>query len=170
MPAARNRSVLSQGSRSYKSAKVAAKRLEEAALSYKGDERVQLLRRWLIVLKETQRATTVVREPQLRDNPDQTAPLLAKRDELLQFAQGAISEQKINADIARLDNEITQLQHQINSMDALHATSIVNQNKKAQTATEIQATMSMTKLSISYYYILNLMIQLNFPRLRLKSC
>lgn len=76
MPAARNRSVLSQGSRSYKSAKVAAKRLEEAALSYKGDERVQLLCRWLVVLKETQRATTVVREPQLGDNPDQTAPLL----------------------------------------------------------------------------------------------
>jgi hypothetical protein len=55
MPAARNRSVLSQGSQSYKRAKVAAKRLEEAALSYKGDERVQLLRRWLVVLKETQR-------------------------------------------------------------------------------------------------------------------
>ncbi|XP_020398765.1 uncharacterized protein [Zea mays] len=183
MPAARNRSVLSQGSQSYKSVKVAAKRLEKAALSYKGDERVQLLRRWLVVLKETQRATTVVREPQLGDNPDQTAPLLdlyidydsgaepmnffhvflysqalecvvlslireapteeevslvsevfgmclsggkdvhnallssvkdlarlfssysdevlAKRDELLQFAQGAISGQKINADIAR---------------------------------------------------------------------
>ncbi|XP_020399755.1 uncharacterized protein [Zea mays] len=206
------------GSRSYKSAKVAAKRLEEEALSCKGDERVQLLRRWLVALKETQRATTAVREPQFGDNPDQTAPLLdlyidydsgaepmnffhvflysqalecvvlslireapteeevplvsevfgmclsggkdvhnallssvkdlarlfssysdevlAKRDELLQFAQGAISGLKINADIARLDNEITQLQQQINSMDALHATSIVNQNKKAQTATE----------------------------------
>ncbi|AQL07565.1 hypothetical protein ZEAMMB73_Zm00001d047770 [Zea mays] len=227
------------GSRSYKSAKVAAKRLEEEALSCKGDERVQLLRRWLVALKETQRATTAVREPQFGDNPDQTAPLLApnylcsrelqdlyidydsgaepmnffhvflysqalecvvlslireapteeevplvsevfgqvirpfdvlmclsggkdvhnallssvkdlarlfssysdevlaKRDELLQFAQGAISGLKINADIARLDNEITQLQQQINSMDALHATSIVNQNKKAQTATEV---------------------------------
>ncbi|AQK64928.1 Transcription factor TFIIE alpha subunit [Zea mays] len=105
----------------------------------------------------------VVREPQLGDNPDQAASLLApnhlcsrelqdlyidydsgvepmnffhvflysqalecvvlslaKRDELLQFAQGAISGLKINADIARLDNEITQLQQQIKSMDALH--------------------------------------------------
>ncbi|PWZ44061.1 hypothetical protein Zm00014a_035026 [Zea mays] len=70
----------------------------------------------------------------------------AKRDELLQFAQSAISGQKINADIARLDNEITQLQHQINSMDALHATSIVNQNKKAQTATEIETEKLLAQL------------------------
>uniref|UniRef100_A0A804U6N1 Uncharacterized protein n=1 Tax=Zea mays TaxID=4577 RepID=A0A804U6N1_MAIZE len=206
-------SRMDSGSRSYKSTKVAAKRLEEAALSCKGDERVQLLRRWLVALKETQRVTMVVREPQLGDNPDQAASLLApnhlcsrelqdlyidydsgvepmnffhvflysqalecvvlslireapteeevslvsevfgmclsggkdvhnallssvkdlarlfssysdevlaKRDELLQFAQGAISGLKINADIARLDNEITQLQQQIKSMDALH--------------------------------------------------
>ncbi|XP_021307585.1 uncharacterized protein LOC8081462 isoform X2 [Sorghum bicolor] len=206
------------GNRNYKSVKVAAKRLEDAALSYKGDERVQLLRRWLVALKETQRATTAVREPQLGDNPDQTVPLLdlyidyessaepmnffhvflysqaiecvvlsliteapteeevslisevfgmclsggkdvhnallsslkdlarlfssysdevlAKRDELLEFAQGAVSGLKINADIARLDNEITQLQQQINLMDALRATSTGNQDKKSQTTTE----------------------------------
>ncbi|XP_066388989.1 uncharacterized protein [Miscanthus floridulus] len=206
------------GNRNYKSVKVAAKRLEEAALTYKGDERVQLLRRWLVALKETQRATKAVREPQLGDNTDQIAPLLdlyidyessaepmnffhvflysqalecvvlslireapteeevslisevfgmclsggkdvhnallsslkdlarlfssysdevlAKRDELLEFAQTAVSGLKINADIARLDNEITQLQQQINSMDALRATSTGNQNKKSQTTTE----------------------------------
>ncbi|XP_066388988.1 uncharacterized protein [Miscanthus floridulus] len=66
------------GNRNYKSVKVAAKRLEEAALTYKGDERVQLLRRWLVALKETQRATKAVREPQLGDNTDQIAPLLAR--------------------------------------------------------------------------------------------
>ncbi|CAD6203152.1 unnamed protein product [Miscanthus lutarioriparius] len=207
-----------KGNRNYKSVKVAAKRLEEAALTYKGDERVQLLRRWLVALKETQRATKAVREPQLGDNTDQTAPLLdlyidyessaeprnflhvflysqalecvvlslireapteeevslisevfgmclsggkdvhnallsslkdlarlfssysdevlAKRDELLEFAQTAVAGLKINADIARLDNEITQLQQQINSMDALRATSTGNQNKKSQTTTE----------------------------------
>lgn len=65
-----------QGNRNYKTVKVAAKRLEEAALSYKGGERVQLLRRWLVALKETQRANTAVREPQLGNNPDQTTPLL----------------------------------------------------------------------------------------------
>ncbi|CAN6289831.1 unnamed protein product [Urochloa humidicola] len=192
------------GNRNYRSVKVTAKRLEEAALSYKGEERAQLLRRWLIALKETQRAATAVRwEPRLGDDLDQAAPMdlyvdyesggellsffhvflysqglecivlsmileaptedevsllseifgvclsggkdvhnallnsvkdlarlfssyhdevLAKRGELLQFAQGAVSGLKINSEIARLDNEITQLQQQINSMDALQAT------------------------------------------------
>ncbi|RCV45365.1 hypothetical protein SETIT_9G448100v2 [Setaria italica] len=208
------------GNRNYKSAKVTAKRLEEAALSYKGEERVQLLRRWLVALKEAQRAATAVRrEPRIGDDLDQAAaPLLdlyvdyesggepmnffhvflysqglecmvlsmilgaptdeevsliseifgmclsggkdvhnallssvkdlarlfssyhdevlAKRGELLQFAQGAVSGLKINAEIARLDNEITQLQQQINSMDALRATSKSNRNRTSQTATE----------------------------------
>ncbi|WVZ56506.1 hypothetical protein U9M48_007023 [Paspalum notatum var. saurae] len=251
------------GSRSYKSVRVTAKMLEEAALSYKGEERMQLLRRWLVALKETQRAATAMREPQLGQYTDQNAPLmvsvpgrclslhtffdshcvvltpdrrrrvrdlqdlyvdyergaelmnffhvflysqalecvvlsmileaptdeevsliseifrqviqpligclvmclsggkdvhsallsslkdmarlfssyhdevLAKRDELLRFAQGAVSGLKINADIARLDNEIVQLQQQINSMDALRATSTSNQNKTSQTVTEV---------------------------------
>ncbi|XP_062216002.1 uncharacterized protein LOC133916375 [Phragmites australis] len=206
------------GNRNYKSAKVTAKRLEEAALSYKGEERAQLLRRWLVALKETQRAASAMREPQRVDDPNQTAPLLdlyvdyesgaepmnflhvflysqalecvvlsmileapteeevsllseifgmclsggkdvhnailssikdlaklfssyrdevlAKRDELLQFAQGAISGLKINADIARLDDEIMQLQQQINAMDVHRATSTSNHNKASQTVTE----------------------------------
>ncbi|CAN6320456.1 unnamed protein product [Urochloa humidicola] len=207
------------GNRNYKSVKVTAKRLEEAALSYKGVERVQLLRRWLIALKETQRtATAVRREPRLGNDLDHAGPLvdlyvdydsggelmsffhvflysqglecivlsmileaptddevsllseifgmclsggkdvhnallssvkdlarlfssyhdevLAKRGELLEFAQSAVSGLKINAEIARLDNEIVQLQQQINSMDALRATSNSNQIRTSQTAAE----------------------------------
>ncbi|KAJ1297697.1 hypothetical protein BS78_01G396600 [Paspalum vaginatum] len=63
--------------------------------------------------------------------------VLAKRDELLRFAQGAISGLKIHADIARLDNEIVQLQQQINLMDALRATSTSDRNKTSQTVTEV---------------------------------
>lgn len=69
---------LSQGNRNYKSVKVTAKRLEEAALSYKGEDRVQLLRRWLVALKETQRAATAARRPpQIGGGDlDQAAPVL----------------------------------------------------------------------------------------------
>ncbi|KAL6648348.1 hypothetical protein ACP70R_012572 [Stipagrostis hirtigluma subsp. patula] len=201
------------GNRSYKSVKLTAKRLEDAALAYRGQERVQLLRRWLVALKETERAAAAAREPQPADDPlvdlyvdyeSGSEPMnffhvflyshalecvvlsmilegpieeevsllseifgmclsggkdvhnailssikdlaklfssyhdevLAKRDELLQFAQGAISGLKINADITRLDYEIKQLQQQITATDALRATSTSNNNKASQTVTE----------------------------------
>ncbi|TVU47494.1 hypothetical protein EJB05_07097 [Eragrostis curvula] len=185
------------GNRTYKSVKLTAKRLEDAALSCRGEERAQLLRRWVAALKGTQRAATETQEPQLGDDPDQAAALidlyvdyesgsepmnflhvflysealecvvlsmvggkdvhstilssikdlaslfssyhdevLAKRDELLQFTQGAISGLKINAEIARLDEEILQLQKQINAMDARRASSARNPNKIYQTVTE----------------------------------
>ncbi|KAK3151248.1 hypothetical protein QOZ80_3AG0243520 [Eleusine coracana subsp. coracana] len=206
------------GNRTYKSVKLTAKRLEDAALSYRGEERVQLLHRWLVALKETQRAAAALREPQPGDDPNQVPALLdlyvdyesesepmnlfhvflysqalecvvlsmileapteeevsllseifgmcllggkdvhsailssiqdlaslfssyhdevlAKRDELLEFAQGAISGLKINADIARLDDEIMLLRKQLNAMDALQASSTSNPNNISQTITE----------------------------------
>uniref|UniRef100_A0ACD5YND8 Uncharacterized protein n=2 Tax=Avena sativa TaxID=4498 RepID=A0ACD5YND8_AVESA len=207
------------GTRYYKSLKLTARRLEEAALSYKGEEREQLLRRWVVGLKETERAASSVREPQRADDPNQAAPVLdlyvdyedggadpmnffhvflysqalecvvlsmimeapteeeisllseifgmclnggddvhdailnsihdlatlfstyndevlAKRDELLQFAQCAISGLKINAEVARLDNEIMELQQEINAVDAVRANSTRNRNKASPTVPE----------------------------------
>lgn len=176
---------------------------------------MQLLRRWLVGLKETERATAATGEPHQADDPNQPAPVLdqyvdyekpnelmnffhvflysqalecvvlsmildapteeegsllleifgmclnggkdmhstilssihdlaglfrsyndevlAKRDELLQFAQCAISGLKLNAEIARLDNEIMQLQQEINAIDALRANSTNKRNKASQT-------------------------------------
>ncbi|KAL5217559.1 hypothetical protein ABZP36_018243 [Zizania latifolia] len=62
--------------------------------------------------------------------------VLAKRDELLQFAHCAISGLKKNADIARLDDGIVHLQQQINGMDALRATSTSRRSKASQTVAE----------------------------------
>ncbi|BAF11656.1 uncharacterized protein [Oryza sativa Japonica Group] len=206
------------GSRSYKSMRLTAKRLEDAALSYRGEDRVQLLRRWLVMLRETQRAAAAEKEAKRAGHPDQHLPVLdlymdyetgaepmnfihvflysqaleclvlsmimefpteeeasllsevfglclpggkdvhnailssikelaklfstyhdevlAKRAELLQFAQCAISGLKINPEISRLDDEILQLQQRINGMDALRSNSTSRRSKASQTVAE----------------------------------
>ncbi|WOL14862.1 hypothetical protein Cni_G23643 [Canna indica] len=46
--------------------------------------------------------------------------VLVKREELLQFAQNAISGLKLNADIARLEYEASKLQQKVGEMEMLH--------------------------------------------------
>ncbi|GMH11740.1 hypothetical protein Nepgr_013581 [Nepenthes gracilis] len=198
------------GARNYKSFKLAVKRLEEAAVNCRGAERSQLLRRWLILLKEIEKISEGSSEDEVKtlgqhlasdetkgttrkasvvlyyDADDQTEPMnfrdlflysqalegivlsmilqapndeevslllqmfelcltggkgvhnaivssvldlanafsgyedevLVKREELLQFAQGAISGLKINADIKRIDAEAANLQKKLNEIRA----------------------------------------------------
>ncbi|CAL9056920.1 uncharacterized protein LOC135677222 [Musa acuminata AAA Group] len=49
--------------------------------------------------------------------------VLVKREELLQFAQGAISGLKLNADISRLEYEVKKLQRKVDGMEVLQVSS-----------------------------------------------
>ncbi|KAI9127957.1 hypothetical protein K1719_000950 [Acacia pycnantha] len=194
--------------RNFRSAVQMAKRLEEAAISFRGLERVQLLRRWLVVLKEIEKLSGAVAEgkektleqlvatDEANENPrkpskvlyydtdvggepinfrevflrsqalegitismileapnDEEVSLLlemfglclsggkevhnaivssiqdlattisnyqdevlVKREELLQFAQGAVTGLKINSELGRIDAEASSLKRKLNEM------------------------------------------------------
>ncbi|XP_010253375.1 PREDICTED: myosin-11 [Nelumbo nucifera] len=61
--------------------------------------------------------------------------VLVKREELLQFAQGAITGLKINADLARIDAEISKLQQKIDEMRASRLSSSKADEKTSEKTT-----------------------------------
>ncbi|GFZ11076.1 hypothetical protein Acr_22g0004740 [Actinidia rufa] len=144
--------------RNFKSFKHAVKRLEEVSVSCRGIERVQLLRRWLVALKEIERIYADSLEisgkndeklhasDECKDSPRKPTLVLyydsdlgvepmnfldvflhsqalegmtlsmVKREELLQYAQGAIAGLKIYADIARIDSEVSDIYKKLDGM------------------------------------------------------
>ncbi|XP_020583017.1 uncharacterized protein LOC110026427 [Phalaenopsis equestris] len=209
------------GIKNYRSFKQTVKRLEEAAVSCRGQDRVQLLRRWLLALKETEHirgGPTDIKSLEEPRSPEETkkfssmlffdsdmdgepmkfrdvflhsqalegitlsmileAPneeevsllleifglcftggkevhnaiissiqdlakafssyedeVLVKREELLQFAQGAVSGLKLNADIARLDAEAAKLRQSIDGIKSLQISSSESNDKTAEKMT-----------------------------------
>lgn len=211
-------------SRSLQSLRLTAKRLEDVSVSCRGEERVQLLRRWLVALKETDRERMFSSSPtyehhaddSFKDSPKKPtivyyvdpdlgtmdfrevflysqalegitlsmileAPneeevsllleifglclaggkevhkavmssiqdlatafttyedeVLVKREELLQYAQSAISGLKINADIARIDAEAH------NIMEKLEKSKALNQLSNEASGNSSEETTALT--------------------------
>ena len=222
--------------RNYRSVSQAIKRLEEAAISHRGPERVQLLRRWLVVLKEIESLSGASAEGKertleehlvvedIKENPQRPSlvlyhdsdiggePLnfrdvflqsqalegitlsmiieapnveevtlllemfglcltggkevhnaivsslqdlatafssyqdevLVKREELLQFAQRAITGLKINSDIARIDAEASSLRKKLSEITSQ---ALVNKGD-FKAAEETQATLEALKAAL----------------------
>lgn len=64
---------MSQGLRNYKNFKQTVKMLEDMAVTCRGEGRVQLLRRWLVALKELETSSGDEKNPESSDEND-TSP------------------------------------------------------------------------------------------------
>ncbi|XP_055801159.1 sporulation-specific protein 15-like isoform X2 [Solanum dulcamara] len=215
------------GNRNFKSFKQTVQRLEEASISCKGPERVQLMKRWLSALKAIDNMSEVSVEDKEKNNEQQhpseeirklplvlyydsemggeplnfrdvflyskalegilicmilEAPneeevslllelfelcltggkavhnaivssiqdlakafsnyqdeVLVKREELLQFAESAITGLKINADLGRIDAEVSTLNKQLDEIKALKDASGDHETISKETAASIEA-------------------------------
>ncbi|PON91500.1 structural maintenance of chromosomes protein [Trema orientale] len=225
------------GARNFRSVKQTIKRLEEAAVSCRGNERAQLLTRWLAVLKEIEKLSQGSSEDKQstleqnlasddsKDSPRKPSmvlyydldlggePLnfrdvflqsqalegitlsmileapteeevslllemfglcltggkevhnavvssiqdlakalssyedevLVKREELLQFAQGAITGLKINADIGRIDAEASSLKGKLEGMTASQKSSEVHEGTTSETIESLKEALAQIR-------------------------
>ncbi|KVH99959.1 hypothetical protein Ccrd_021756 [Cynara cardunculus var. scolymus] len=208
----------------------AAKTLEEVSVSCKGEERVQLLKRWLVALRDFERldgglvdddgksyedpymsndknitpekpTTILYYDPDLGRSPMNfrdvflhsqalegmtmsmnqeeglrlcltggrevhnlvvksiqdmaeafsayDGEMLVRKEELLQFAQGAITGLKVTADIARIDSEISQIQQSLDRMKCQKSAGEGGKNSsEAQSLASLKIEVTSTKEKI----------------------
>ncbi|RYR14623.1 hypothetical protein Ahy_B04g071259 [Arachis hypogaea] len=126
--------------RNYRSVAQTIKRLEEAAITYRGPERVELLRRWLVVLKEVDKLSRAADDKEktfehhlgveeLKDNPRK--PSLVER----QFSECSKSLQWNKDRVRELETQLKSLQEDL--ISAKDAAAANEERLSAELSTEI---------------------------------